>query len=82
MKKLALWLDDHCYEVARVTVEEPSPTHPNTIISLDFYRMTALKGENLEIFTAICSLADDVFFAGQKEKTIRFTFGLLGVWKG
>ena len=80
MKKLALWLDCHCYEVASVNVEDPSPSHPNVIISIDFYRMTALKGENLVIFNALCSLADDMFLAGQKEKTVRFTFGLLRVW--
>lgn len=81
MKKLTVWLDANCYQVAKVMVEDPSPTHPNVIISVDFHRLGSIRGKDLEVFGALCKLADDMFIGGHMEKTVRFTFGLLGVWQ-
>ena len=81
MKKLAVWLDANCYQVAKVTVEDPSPTHPNVIISIDFHRLGSIKGKDLDAFSTLCRLSDDMFIGGHMEQTVRFTFGLLGVWQ-
>lgn len=83
-KKLALaakWLNDHSMEVVAVKVEPVSREHPNAIVSLEIRRLAALSGQELQAFTAMNALADTVFMSGIKDSTIRFTFGIEGVWK-
>lgn len=83
-KKLALaakWLNDHSMEVVSIDVEPVSQEHPNAIVSLEIRRLASLRDQELQAFTAMSVLADTVFLSGLKDSTIRFTYGIEGVWQ-
>ena len=54
---------------------------PNAIIAMDIRRHASLRDKELRVFTAMTALADSVFLSGIKDSTIRFTFGVEGIWK-
>jgi hypothetical protein len=81
LAQAASWLNDHCMEVVSVEAERLSKSHPNGIVAVDLRRLGSLRGKELKVFTAMCALADTVFFSGLKDQTIRFTFGVEGVWQ-
>ena len=81
VKQAALWMDAHCMEVACVEIEHLSSSRPNAVISIEIRRLASLRGKELRVFTAMSVLSDSVFLSGLKDSTIRFTFGLEGVWQ-
>ena len=81
VKQAALWMDAHCMEVACVEIEPLSSSRPNAVISIEIRRLASLRGKELRVFTAMGVLSDSVFLSGLKDSTIRFTFGLEGVWQ-
>lgn len=83
-KKLAMaakWLNDHSMEIVSVEVEPVSQEHPNAIVSIEIRRLASLRDQELQAFTAMSALADTVFMSGLKDSTIRFTYGIEGVWQ-
>lgn len=83
-KKLAMaakWLNDHSMEVVVIEVEPVSQEHPNAIVSIEIRRLASLRDQELQAFTAMSALADTVFMSGLKDSTIRFTYGIEGVWQ-
>lgn len=81
LKMAAAWLDAHCLEVVRTDIEEPSKSRPNTIVAVDIRRLASLHGKEKQVFAAMQVLADTVYVSGLKDDVIRFTFGILGVWR-
>jgi len=81
LSKAAQWLGANSIEVHEIEVEPISKDRPNAIVILELKRLVALKGIELRAFTAMCSLADTVFMSSVKDGTIRFTFGVEGIWK-
>lgn len=82
-KKLTLaasWLNESSFEVVAVEIEPVSQERPNAIVSMEIRRLASLKAQELQAFTAMTALADTVFMSGVKDSTIRFTFGIEGVW--
>lgn len=77
----AKWLDKNSVEVVKVEIEGVSRDRPNAIIAMDIRRLASLRGNELRVFTALTALADSVFLSGIKDSTIRFTFGVEGIWK-
>lgn len=81
VKQAALWLDANSMEVVSTEIEPISSTRPNVTISVEIRRLASLRGKELRVFSAMSILADSVFLSGLKDSTIRFTFGLEGVWQ-
>lgn len=81
VKQAALWLDANSMEVVSTEIEKISSTRPNVTISIEIRRLASLRGKELRVFSAMSILADSVFLSGLKDSTIRFTFGLEGVWQ-
>lgn len=81
VKQAALWLDANSMEVTEVEIEPLSRNRPNAVITIEIRRLASLRGKELRVFSAMNILADSVFMSGLKDATIRFTFGLEGVWK-
>lgn len=81
VKQAALWLDANSLEVVKVDIEPISRTRPNVTISIEIRRLASLRGKELRVFSAMSILSDTVFLSGVKDATIRFTFGLEGVWQ-
>lgn len=77
----AKWLEAHSVEVVQVETDGVSRNRPNAIVSIDIRRLASLREEELRVFTALTALADDLFMSGIKDSTIRFTFGVRGIWK-
>lgn len=77
----AKWLEAHSIEVVKVEADGVSRERPNAIVSMDVRRLASLRGKELRVFTALTALADSVFLSGIKDSTIRFTFGVEGIWK-
>jgi hypothetical protein len=68
-------------EVVSVGAEALSKSHPNGIVSVDLRRLGSVRGQELKVLTAMFALSDTVFFSNMKDQTIRFTFGVEGVWQ-
>lgn len=81
VKQAALWLDTNSMEVVSTEIEPISSTRRNVTISIEIRRLASLRGKELRVFSAMSILADSVFLSGLKDSTIRFTFGLEGVWQ-
>lgn len=81
VKQAALWLDANSMEVTQIEIEPLSRNRPNAVITIEIRRLASLRGKELRVFSAMNILADSVFMSGLKDATIRFTFGLEGVWK-
>jgi hypothetical protein len=81
LAQAASWLNDHCMEVVSVSAEALSKSHPNGIVSVDLRRLGSVRGQELKVLTAMFALSDTVFFSNMKDQTIRFTFGVEGVWQ-
>lgn len=77
----AKWLEKNSMEVVNVEIEGVANDRPNAIIAIDIRRLASLRDKELQVFTALTALADSVFVSGLKDKTIRFTFGVEGIWK-
>ena len=76
----AKWLDTYSVDVSRIEIEPVSSARPNAIISIDFHRLSALRGKALRALTVLESLSDAVFLCGTADTTIRFTFGIEKIW--
>lgn len=81
VKQAAAWLDANSLEVVKVEAEPISKSHPNVTVSIEIRCLASLRGKELRVFSAMNLLADTVFLSGIKDATIRFTFGLEGVWQ-
>ena len=77
----AKWMEANSIEVVNVEIEKISPDRPNAIIVIDIRRLASLRGMELQVLTALFALADSAFLSGIKDATIRFTFGIEGIWK-
>ena len=77
----ARWLEANSIEVVGLDIEGTSKSRPNAIIALDIRRLASLRGKELRVFTGLTALADTVFLSGIKDSTIRFTFGVEGIWQ-
>ena len=77
----AKWLEANSIEVVGLNIEGTSKSRPNAVISLDIRRLASLRGKELRVFTGLTALADTVFLSGIKDSTIRFTFGVEGIWR-
>ena len=77
----ARWLEANSIEVVGLDIEGTSKSRPNAIIALDIRRLASLRGKELRVFTGLTALADTVFLSGVKDSTIRFTFGVEGIWQ-
>lgn len=77
----AKWLEANSVEVVKVEIEGVARDRPNAIIAMDIRRLASLRDKELRVFTAMTALADSVFLSGIKDSTIRFTFGVEGIWK-
>lgn len=75
------WLETNSLEVTHVEIERISPTRPNAILVMDVRRLASLRGQELQMLTALITLADSLFLSGLKDSTIRFTFGFEKIWR-
>ena len=82
-KKLAMaakWLYEHSIEVVWYDVEPISKAQPNAIVVLEVHRLSSLRKQELQVFSAMAAMADQMFISGMKEDVIRFSFGVERVW--
>ena len=76
----ARWMQAHSMEVTALDIEPVSRSRPNAIITLDIRRLASLRGEELQVFTFMSALADNLYISGIKDGVIRFTFTVEAVW--
>ena len=72
----AHWMETFCDNVLGVTNTEPLPTQTDGVLAIHLESPSDFSGKSQSVFTAMCRLADQMYFTARDNGTIRITFNI------
>ena len=77
----ATWLKEKSLDVIDCQINKPNSGQPNAMVFMDVEKLTGFYGKEHEAFVKMCVLSDDIHFCATSDKHIRFSFGVLDIFK-